>query len=115
MKTFVKARVSVDGIHHWPGAPDCYAVLRHEHRHVFTVEAEAETIHGDREIEFIDLGVQVKNFLLATYPTHACWRATNFGARSCEMIAGEVLDAFAALRRVTVWEDMENAGGAERE
>lgn len=117
MQTFVKARVTVPGVHRWPDAPDQFAPLRSWHRHLFTVEAEVGTDHGNRAVEFIDLGRRVRDVLVAEYEPCAWWGPWTLDFRdcSCEDIAAGVLRAMPGLRRVTVWEDGENAGGAEHE
>lgn len=55
----------------------------------------------------------MERFLRARFQA-AEWGALDFEERSCEHLATLVLEALPGLRRVTVWEDMENAGGAER-
>lgn len=110
---FVKVRVQVPGQHHWPDAPSEVAFLRNLHRHVFTVEVELVVGHGDREVEFFMCQRALEAFLRARWAERL--PMLHFGAMSCEMIAQVVLDEFEPQpRRVTVWEDGENAGGAER-
>lgn len=117
MKTFITARVTVPGLHHWPDAPEPFWPLRTPHRHLFTFEVEVETDHADRATEFLYMGTMVENYLRRDFPavvTVAWGGHLDFGANSCEALAQRVLETFAGARRVTVWEDMENAGGAER-
>jgi hypothetical protein len=104
----------VPGLHQWPGAPDLYAVLRAPHRHLFTFELEVDVTDPDREQEFIHVAAQMKAGLESRFESKSIWNALDFGSRSCEMLAEWMLEQFPGASRCTVWEDMENAGGAER-
>lgn len=114
MQTFIRARVTVPGIHCWPDAPAEFAPLRASHRHLFTFEIEQFTGHGNRAVEFLHAAKQVEGFLRTAFDVSGHWGCLNFGENSCEMLATKVLDAFGGVQRCTVWEDMENAGGAVR-
>lgn len=105
--------MTVPGVHCWPQAPDHFGPLRTTHRHLFTIDADVQTDHGNRAVEFIQLGQQIREYLTGAYPRSPYWDCVDFRNLSCEMIASDVLLAFN-LDRVTVWEDMENAGVAER-
>jgi hypothetical protein len=67
----------------------------------------------DRQVEFLHAGRQLRAAIDEAFP-RAYWDAVDFGERSCESLAAWALDRFPGARRCTVWEDLENAGGAER-
>lgn len=100
--TDIVVRLTFEGFHRWPGAPDHRAYLRDSHRHLFHVEARVEVHHDDRELEFHD----VQGFLREVLP-HG-----DLGARSCEMLARELVNAITRRYgerrvRVGVFEDGE--------
>jgi hypothetical protein len=106
----VYCTLEVEGIHNWPGCPfDEVAYLRVPHRHMFHIKAFKLVTHSDRDVEFIMLKRQIKEYLLNAYAD----RDENnpficqFGAQSCEMIAQELIDEFG-LSRCEVSEDGEN-------
>lgn len=107
IRTEVFCTLQVDGTHNWPGCPfDEVAYLRDPHRHMFHIKAYKEVNHNDRDVEFIILKHQLVDYLDHTYycetpKTHV------FGARSCEMIAHELIKQFN-LSRCEVSEDGEN-------
>lgn len=109
----MRATVTVPGMHHWPGAPDQFAPLRCPHRHLFTFELEVDVTNLDRQVEFLDAGRQMRDALTAWF-SRGPWDTYNFEDRSCEMLAEWMLARFTGARRCVVWEDHENAGGAER-
>lgn len=93
------------GFHAWYEAPEARVYLQSMHRHKFYFEAEIETFHNDREIEFHDLLAVCEG---ASPPEGESW-----GGHSCEMMAQNVAEAlrqkYAAMRtlRVSVFEDDE--------
>ena len=100
MKKEIVVKVQVEGIHHWPECPiEEVEFLRWRHRHMFSITLWKEVHHNDREIEIIQLGRRVKEYL-GTQPI-------DFGRRSCEDIAEDLLGVFGASA-VEVLEDNEN-------
>lgn len=75
--TTIVVRHRFEGFHRWPGATGKRQYLSARHRHLFHLEVEVATWHGDREIEFHDLLDTVKT------PTNQ----TEWGSSSCEDIA----------------------------
>ena len=71
-------RTQFEGIHCYPDAPQAVKYLRNPHRHTFHVEAEIETFHEDRELEFILVKHTIDNYFADT---------SNIGKDSCETIA----------------------------
>lgn len=107
MTTEVFCTLQIEGTHCWPGCPfKEVAYLRDPHRHVFFIKAYKLVTHSDRDVEFIMLKHQIAEYFQQTYfdlPTHLCI----FGAKSCEMIAEELINVFD-LSRCEVSEDNEN-------
>lgn len=111
----ITASAQVTGLHHWPEAPERRAYLRNPHRHIFKAEAELSVTHGDREVEFHDLGEHVEVLLHGLGEQyHAESTLVDFGARSCEHLARTLFDRLTdegmTVVRVTVSEDGEHAG-----
>ena len=51
-KRTVIATVQVVGYHKWADAPEEVRYLSNHHRHLFTVRAEFDVTHDDRDVEF---------------------------------------------------------------
>jgi len=114
MKTYVIVRLQVDGIHSFPAAKELFpevGFLAAEHRHMFHFEASCPVTHTDRDKEFIMLKRDITDYLRDTY-YNPITRAYEFGSRSCELLATEILTKFNC-NYVEVWEDLENGGRVE--
>jgi len=103
----VYCTLQIEGTHNWPGCPfDEVAYLRDPHRHVFHIKAYKQVGHHDRDTEFIVLKHQIIKYFKRCY-----WNEDQylhvFGAKSCEMIAQELIDCFG-LSKCDVNEDGEN-------
>jgi hypothetical protein len=106
MKTEVYCTLKIEGIHNWANCDiDEVSYLKHPHRHLFGIKAFVGVTHSDRDVEFIQLGHKIKQYLLSKYNTGhgVCF----FGSQSCEMIATELINEFG-LVRCEVNEDEEN-------
>lgn len=101
-RTFVVAKVDVEGFHCWKGAPEEVAFLRDSHRHRFIIRAWAKVQHNDRDREFILLGREIRDYL---YQVHG--EPMLLGSMSCEMLGHELIKQFD-LYRCDVFEDDEN-------
>ena len=66
-QTSILIKTSFEGFHKYENAPEEVAFLRVLHRHTFNVEVEMETFHNDREIEFIMVQHELKNFFQNKY------------------------------------------------
>lgn len=112
MTTNVIVKLAVEGLHNWPDAkthiPEV-AFLSDLHRHVFHITAKKQVLHDDRDVEFIMFKRDITEFLNNLFYSHD-YRCLLFEARSCEMIAREIMDKFDCCY-VSVFEDNEN--GAE--
>jgi hypothetical protein len=106
MTTTVFCTFAFPGVHRWPNA-DNY--LKHPHRHLFHVRAEASVEADDREIEFIDM----RDYLAVCYQQLTKGRG-DLGGLSCEQLAEEGIEFLKArynderTYRVDVSEDGEN-------
>lgn len=101
MKIEIEANLQFEGIHHWSNADTIPGVsfLKYPHRHIFHIRLRKVVQHDDRDIEFINFKSQVEEYV-------GGWRM-NLGAKSCEMIAMELLKMFKCSS-VRVMEDGEN-------
>ena len=112
MKTNVIAKLEIEGMHNWPGAKDIFpevAFLSDMHRHKWFITAKKAVNHDDRDVEFIMFKRDILDYLLEEYYNNDT-RTHEFGAKSCEMLAKEIMEAFEC-NYVSVFEDNEN--GAE--
>jgi hypothetical protein len=112
MKTNVIAKIEVDGLHKWPSARRVFpevGFLSNMHRHKWYITVKKKVNHDDRDVEFIMLGRDIKDYLGDQYYNPQS-RTHIFGAKSCEMLAKEILEEFKCVY-VSVFEDDEN--GAE--
>ena len=110
--TNVIVRLEVEGIHCWPAAKEVFpevSFLSDPHRHMFHVTLKKRVYHDDRDIEFLLFKRDVLAYLKERYYLDI-QRIHDFGSKSCEMIAKELLDQFRC-EYVSVFEDGEN--GAE--
>lgn len=107
METEVYCTLQIEGLHYWRDCPlPEVDYLRYPHRHVFHIKAHKPVHHDDRDVEFICLKHQIRNYLrLQYYDTQT--KICDFGGQSCEMIAKELIEQFD-LTRVDVSEDGEN-------
>jgi len=99
--------LQIEGTHNWPTCPfDEVDYLRVPHRHIFHIKAFALVSHTDRDVEFIMLKHDLERYF------QSMWFNFNkglceFGAKSCEMIAIDLIETFG-LTRCEVSEDNEN-------
>lgn len=117
IQTNIIVNLSVEGIHNWPDAkkkmPDV-AFLSDKHRHIFNFCLKKKVSHSDRDVEIILFKRSVLEYLYETYGLQhepdSYYKWCNFGSKSCEMLADELLKQFR-LEYCSVLEDNEN--GAE--
>lgn len=105
-KTVIGITFQVEGFHCWPEAPDEVGFLRERHRHIFHFTCTKEVMHDDRDTEFILLKRRIEETVRARYEDRKT-RACEFGSKSCEMLAKELLLIFD-LTACKVSEDNEN-------
>ena len=123
MQKSVISKFTIPGFHQWSEAPDKYKYLRNRHRHVFYFEVEVKVKNDNREIEFIDLGEQIRKAIFWKYREQDIgYNKIDFGNRSCEQICENVYDIMhrndslfrpaSNLIRISVLEDNENGATA---
>ena len=83
--------------------------LANMNRHKWYITAKKAVNHDDRDVEFIMFGRDIKQWLQHEYFNISA-RTHEFGAKSCEMLAKEIMEEFNCIY-VSVFEDDEN--GAE--
>lgn len=105
--TEVYCSLQVEGLHFWLECPIPEVdYIKHGHRHIFYIKAYKVVLHDDRDVEFIKLKHKILDYLRFRYYTKTL-RMHNFGSKSCEMIAKELIDEFD-LCKCDVTEDNEN-------
>jgi hypothetical protein len=117
MKKRIFVTFQVPGFHHWPGAPEKHAFLRNPHRHVFHVRVDVIVTDSDREIEFIEFKSTALHTFADLRDGAIYGRHFDFGARSCEMLAEQLLKRLCVadyqVTSVEVSEDGENGSRVE--
>lgn len=101
------SKIIVEGVHCWPNCnlSEC-EYLKNLHRHQFHISAFKEVTHDDRDIEFIQFGHELRNYLTTRFFDQSL-KLLNFGSNSCEHIADMLFSEFHLLR-CEVSEDGEN-------
>ena len=113
--TTVMVKLAVDGCHNFPKAAELFpevAFLASRHRHMFHFTVACKVTHSDRDKEFIMLKRDVIDYINREYFDDFS-RTCEFGSKSCEMLAQEVLERFDA-EWVECWEDLENGARVEK-
>lgn len=106
MKRQVYCTLQIEGTHFWKECRiDEVHYLKHPHRHLFVIKAVIDVSHDDRDVEFICLKHQVRDYLIKQYGVDH--NSCHFGGMSCEMIALELINEFK-LFSCEVSEDNEN-------
>lgn len=109
MKKQIIVRLQLEGVHCWPECDvEGVEFLKHPHRHIFFIECKKEISHNDRDIEIIKLKRSIQDYMTKKYAINDI--TCEFGRKSCEDLAEEILNAFD-LNYCSVLEDNEN--GAE--
>ena len=114
-KTVVLVKLAVDGMHNFPKAAELFpevAFLADRHRHMFHFTLAKMVNHSDRDKEFIMLKRDIIDYINGEYFDDLT-RTCEFGSKSCEMLAEEILKEFDA-DWVECWEDMENGARVEK-
>lgn len=114
LRKSVLVKLSIDGMHNFPKAAELFPevdFLSDRHRHMFYFTVSCKVTHSDRDKEFIMLKRDIIDYINGEY-FNDLTRTCEFGARSCEMLAEEILKEFDA-EWVEVWEDNENGARVE--
>ncbi len=113
MNSSIFLRFTHEALHSYPQASGPTEYLKYPHRHLFHFEIQMEVFHDNREVEFLQLRNQVKDFIKDTY-------GYNFYSNSCEMVARNVLNFLISNYgddrnyRIIVSEDNENGAILEK-
>jgi replicative DNA helicase len=75
---WAQVKYTMEGIHHYPDAPEAVSFLRHPHRHIFHIVLYVEQFHNERDVEYI---------LLRKWLEHRCKTTQWDLSSSCEHIA----------------------------
>lgn len=106
MNKAIFCTLEVEGLHHWS---DCdieeVSYLKNLHRHMFGITAYKSVTHSNRDIEFIKLKHEVKDYLCKYYQER--YECLNFGNMSCEDIAIKLIKDLDLIA-CEVTEDGEN-------
>jgi hypothetical protein len=109
MKVFITVKFEIEGLHNWPDARTAVpevGFLSDLHMHYFSFTVRKKVSHNERDIEIIQFRRELidyfkRNYFVESINTH------NFGARSCETIAQDLLEAYD-LQSCEVLEDNKN-------
>jgi hypothetical protein len=109
MKTAISVKLQIEGLHNWPEARAHFpevGFLAEMHRHIFHIKAVKLVSHDDRDVEIILFKREIIDYI-----DRNCFslktNCIDFGPRSCEMIAKDLVEAFD-LESCEVLEDNEN-------
>lgn len=104
----------VAGFHHWPDAPNRYAYLQDDHRHVFHGRVEVYVGGDNREVEFIELKRQAEDAFRGIAESTTYDHTPDFGFRSCEQLVAELKSGLShyAVAAIEISEDGENGARA---
>jgi NTP pyrophosphatase (non-canonical NTP hydrolase) len=105
----VRVATEQPGWHRWPMAPEHRAYLRERHLHNFRFEVFIPVEGPDRDIEFHDAREALERAIHDIAPT------CEFGDKSCEMLAQEVLDRMPEVSEARVSEDPNHGGVVTRD
>lgn len=95
----VRVATEVNGFHRWSMAPEHRAYLRERHEHLFRFEIFIPVNDPDREVEFHDAREGLERAVHDIAPTG------EFGDKSCEMLAQEILRRMYMVSEARVSED----------
>ncbi len=114
-QTSILVKLAVDGMHNFPLAAELFpevAFLADRHRHMFNFTLSLKVSHDDRDKEFIMVKRDVISYLYDQY-SDSHMRTLEFGPKSCEMLAREILEQFNC-EWVECWEDNECGARVEK-
>lgn len=88
-KRYINMTFFIEGEHHWPTAKGKYSKeLSSPHKHLFKFEVILEVFGNDRELEFLEVRDELKEFAVGLAPFNE-YQTKSF--MSCEDIAQEVM------------------------
>ena len=99
VSSHIVIKFEYNAMHHWPGEPQSSVYnLVASHQHFFLITLHIPVKELDREIEFINYREMFMCKVDITY-------SGDFGARSCEMIATELMALSEIATKVEVFEN----------
>ena len=106
---YIKVKFTQEGLHQFNGAPEEVKYLRNAHRHLFHISVKIEVFHNDRELEFLMVMHDIKNYVQYKY-----LQDEYIIINSCEMLAEDILGYVNKMYgqrycEVEVSEDNENS------
>ena len=102
MKIIVRTQFT--DMHCWENAPEEVSFLRHPHRHIFYVEAEAEVTHDDRELEFFMVKDKINEFIIDLKQMPVTKSCEQMGLKLKELLKSYYKREFT----IRIFEDNEN-------
>lgn len=118
MTPFVKIKLAVQGMHHWPEAAFPVQFLSQNHRHTFTIRVKIFVKHDNRDVEFIKLKQVIRSWLHSHFAKNQNGDF-EFGPESCESLSRKLafeLGGYVNLGEIasiSFSEDEEFEGGVE--
>jgi hypothetical protein len=103
------------GVHRWEDCPlNTVSFLRYVHHHDFTIVAECDVSHQDREVEFLMVRMEIIRAVNQLWPKIDDI-IIDFGTDSCEHISERIekrlAEKFHRSFKVSVYEDNISRGG----
>lgn len=112
MEKFIGVKTSFVGLHRWKDAPEDKVIkfLRDLHRHQFHIQLLFAVTHEDRQLEFFETELYVREIVNLLYGRD---EIKNLGNRSCETIGMDLYEHMTdpyrkSLQSIKVMEDEEN-------
>lgn len=90
---YIVVTTQFDGLHNWPEGHPTY--LQSPHRHTFTVRAEIEVAHNDRELEIITVKSVIDSFVRGCWPSSRDFNLFILESTSCEEVATRIVKYLA--------------------
>lgn len=109
MTTQIIVTVPFRGLHCWPDATPHRHYLGDPHLHTFKVRVWVPVQHDDRDVEFHDMQLILRDYIHNLFPEAGGF--LQMAGTSCEQLAKLVMETFPDLTKVQIWEDEDN--GAE--
>ena len=105
----INVGTSMSGFHRWPDAPPHRAYLGLRHQHTFWFEVRIPVDRADRDLEFHDMRERLEIILTTMFPKG------EFGDKSCESIAIDILKQMPEATSAMVGEDAQHYAWVRRE
>lgn len=104
----LRVNTTKPGFHRWPDAPPHRAYLGLRHQHTFFFEVAVPVMKADRDLEFHDLRERLECVVETMFPNG------EFGDKSCESIAIDILHEMPEASAARVGEDPQHCAWVSR-